>query len=193
MKIRISHLNGRYDSQRGTDLCELFCIPDNETNYYLFENGWLPILNNEWYQSRSSRVKIQPISSRRKTQLRKIKISKDGDFLKILNQSKFLYDDAVEDFLHTMLSFENEIYYFNDNTFGILNWFDNIPYYSLVLGGRMAKDGATPLSCYYFMDKLINHSYPYLYIGEWYDQFYYKSHYPNFEWWDGEKWNVGNY
>ena len=57
MKIRISHLNGRYDSQKGTDLCELFCIPDDETNYYLFENGWLPLLNNEWYQSRSSRIK----------------------------------------------------------------------------------------------------------------------------------------
>ena len=91
MKIRISHLNGQYDLSNHSDLCELFCKPENESPEYLFENGWLPTSNGEWYQSRSSRVKIQPISSRRKTQLKKIKISTDGDFLKILNQSKFLY------------------------------------------------------------------------------------------------------
>jgi hypothetical protein len=193
MKIRISHLNGQYDLSNHTDLCELFCKPENEDSKYLFENGWLPYSNGEWYQCRSSRVKISPISSRRKRQLEKIKISKEGNYLEIMRKSKFLYDDAVEEFLHTMLSFKHEIYYFNDNTFAVLNWFDDIPYYSLVLGGRVKKDGSTPLSCYHFIDELANHSYPYLYIGEWYDQFYYKSHYPNFEWWDGEKWVENNF
>ena len=28
--------------------------------------------------------------------------------------------------------------------------------------------------------------------GEWYDEFNYKAHYPNFEWWDGQNWNFGN-
>jgi len=193
MKIRISHLNGQYDSSNQSDLCELFCKPENESPTHLFENGWLPTSNGEWYQSRSSRVKIAPISSRRRTQLSKIKISNTGNYMEIMRNSEFLYDDHVEEFLHTVLSFDNEVYYFNDNTFGVLNWFGDIPYYSLVLGGRANKDGSTPLSCYYFIDKLLNHSYPYLYIGEWYEQFFYKSHYPNFEWWDGETWNMGNY
>ena len=71
MKTRISHLNGKYDVESSADLCELFCTPENESQKYLFEKGWLPTSNGEWYQSRSSRIKISPISSRRKYQLRR--------------------------------------------------------------------------------------------------------------------------
>lgn len=188
MKIRISHLNGRYDAQRGTDLCELFCIPDDETNYYLFENGWLPLLNNEWYQSRSSRIKISSLSSRRRYQLKKMKVTTDGDYKKIFENSKLFYNENAELFLDTVLSFKHEIYYFNDSIFAVLNWFDDIPYFSFVASGSNKKEGIIPMTCYHFLNILKGHTYPYLYIGEWYEQFHYKSSYPNFEWWDGEKW-----
>ena len=107
MKIRISHLNGRYDSQKGTDLCELFCIPDDETNYYLFENGWLPLLNNEWYQSRSSRIKVSSLTSRRRYQLKKMRVSTEGDYKKIFEDSKFFYNESAEEFLDAVLSFKH--------------------------------------------------------------------------------------
>lgn len=188
MKIRISHLNGRYDSQKGTDLCELFCIPDDETNYYLFENGWLPLLNNEWYQSRSSRIKISSISSRRRYQLKKVRVSTEGDYKKIFENSKLFYNESAEEFLDAVLSFKHQIYYFNNDIFAVLNWFDDIPYFSLVVSQSRNKEGVLPMTCYYFINELKNHTYQYLYIGEWYDQFHYKSSYPNFEWWDGEKW-----
>lgn len=193
MKTRISHLNGTYQSDTAADLCEVFCEPEGETYRELFETGWLPTDNGEWYQSRSSRVKIQPISARRRYQIKKINVSTTGDYQKIFEESKYLYDEKAQQFLDTVLSYKHEIYYFNDNVFGVLNWFDEIPYFSLVLGGKLKRDGVTPLSCYYFIDKLVGNAYPYLYIGEWYDQFYYKSHYPNFEWWDGQKWNEGNF
>ena len=192
MKTRISHLNGKYDFESSADLCELFCTPEDENPKYLFENGWLPTSNGEWYQSRSSRIKISPISSRRKYQLRKIRTCKSGDYREIFEKSKYIYDPIVEEYLDTVLSFEHEIYYFNDNIFSILNWFGDIPYYSLVLGGKGSNNGITPLTCYYFIEQLVGISYPYLYIGEWYDEFNYKTHYPNFEWWDGQNWNFGN-
>lgn len=188
MKIRISHLNGRYDTQKGTDLCELFCIPDDETNHYLFENGWLPLMNNEWYQSRSSRLKISSLSSRRRYQLKKVRVSTTGDYKKIFENSKLFYNESSELFLDTVLSFKHEIYYFNDNIFAVLNWFDDIPYFSFVASGSRKKEGVIPMTCYHFLNMLRGHTYPYLYIGEWYEQFHYKSSYPNFEWWDGEKW-----
>jgi len=192
MKIRISHQNGQYDITNHSDLCELFCTPDGETPQYLFENGWLPYSNEEWYQCRSSRVKIKPISARRKFQLAKIRISKSGDYKEIFEKSKYLYDPIIEDFLDTVLSFDHEIYYFNNSVFGVLNWFGDIPYFSLVVGGKLRREGITPMTCYFFINELLGHTYPYLYIGEWYEQFFYKSHYPNFEWWDGQSWNVGN-
>lgn len=192
MKIRISHQNGQYDLNTHADLCELFCEPENETPEYLFENGWLPTANREWYQCRSSRIKIQPISARRQYQLAKIRISKSGDYQKIFESSKYLYDPIIEEYLDTVLSFEYEIYYFNSSVFGVLNWFGNIPYFSLVVGGKLRREGITPMTCYFFINELLDHDYPYLYIGEWYEQFHYKSNYPNFEWWDGQLWNVGN-
>lgn len=188
MKIRISHLNGRYDYEKGTDLCELFCIPDDESNTYLFENGWLPTSNNEWYQSRSSRLKITPLSSRRLSQLRKIRVTNSGNYMKIFENSKLSYNESAEEFLDTVLSYKHEIYYFDDCVFGVLNWFDDIPYFSMVVADKNNSRGIIPITCYYFLNKLSDHKYPYLYIGEWYEQFHYKSNYPNFEWWDGENW-----
>ena len=78
MQIRVSHLNGKYDSQTGADLCELFGTPDGETYKELFESGWLPTKNGEWYQSRSSRVLISPLSGTRRYEVRKLNVSTDG-------------------------------------------------------------------------------------------------------------------
>ena len=93
MKTRISHLNGTYQSDTAADLCEVFCEPEGETYRELFETGWLPTDNGEWYQSRSSRVKIQPISTRRRYQIKKINVSTTGDYQKIFEESKYLYDE----------------------------------------------------------------------------------------------------
>jgi hypothetical protein len=189
MKIRFNHLNGQYGKHSIVDLCEVYGTPEEETDLFLFENGWLPTTNNEWFQSRSSRVKIAPISSRRKYQLRKISVTTVGNYSNILKNSKCWYDANCELFLDTMLSYDHQIYYFDDAVFAVLNWFNNIPYFSVVIGGRERREGITPLTCYYFLNKLTDSTYPYLYIGPWYDEFFYKAHYPGFEWWDGGKWN----
>lgn len=169
-------------------LCEVFSIRTNETYQYMFEHGWLPTKKNEWFQNKSSRIKISEISNRKKNRLKKISISKNGDYKDIFTKSKSYYSESCQNYLETVLSFKHEIYYFNSEVFCVLNWFDDIPFFSAVFGGKVKRNGITPITCYYFMDKLINHTYPYLYIGEWYHQFNYKSNYPNFEWWNGENW-----
>ena len=188
MKLRISHLHGIYDDHTGADLCELFCVPEHESYKELFESGWLPTTNGEWYQSRSSRVKILPISSRRKYELKKIEVSKIGDYKKIFEESKSLYPIRVIDDINVAISYPHEIYYFNNSVVSIVSVFDNIPFISATFGGRLRKDGITPMTVYYHLNRLIGNTYDYLYIAEWYSQFNYKSNFPNFEWWNGEKW-----
>ena len=158
MKIRISHLNGKYDIEQGADLCEVFGTPDCETYKELFETGWLPTKNREWYQSRSSRVKIDKLSGTRRYEVKKLNVSNEGDWQKIFEETKYLYPNFQEDYIRTYLSFNHEIYYFGDSVFAILNWFDDIPFFSTVIGGRIQKNGVTPLTCYYFIQKLLDHS-----------------------------------
>lgn len=188
MRTRFSHVNGKYELQTAADLCEVFCVPTDETYQQLFEMGWLPGENGEWYQCRSARVKLVPISGNRRRKLKKIKVSNDGDYKQILENVKDFYPSVVLNEVKFALSKPHEIYYFNDCVFSILNWYDNIPFLSTLLGGRLDKSGVTPLVHYYFIDKLVGNSYPYLYVSEWYEQFHYKSELPNFEWWDGENW-----
>jgi hypothetical protein len=91
MKIRISHLNGKYNDNTGADLCEVFGTPDGETYKELFETGWLPTKNGEWYQSRSSRVKIDELSGTRRYEVRKLNVSNEGDWENIFGETKHLY------------------------------------------------------------------------------------------------------
>ncbi len=70
MKTRISHVNGKYDLETSADLCEVFCVPTGESSRELFESGWLPAGNDEWYQCRSARVKLNPISGNRRRKLK---------------------------------------------------------------------------------------------------------------------------
>lgn len=188
MRTKVSHVNGKYDLESGSALCELFCFPDGESSKELFESGWLPTRDGKWYQSRSSRVKIAPISGNRRRKLKKIKVSTDGDYKRILENCKNLYPAIVLDEVEYTVLFPHEIYYFNDSVFAILIWLDNIPFVSTLIGGRLDKSGITPMVHYFFLDKLNGHSYPYIYISEWYEEFGYKSDLSGFEWWDGEKW-----
>jgi len=188
MRTRFNHENGKYDLDTAADLCEVFCVPNGETNQYLFENGWLPTKNGEWYQCRSARVKIQPISGNRRRKVKKVKVTNQGNYKEILKNVKHLYPSVIVDEVESALSVKHEIYYFNDIVFSILNWYDDIPYVPVLIGGRLDESGVTPRVHYYFIDKLVGHSYPYLYVSEWYEQFQYKSELPNFEWWDGENW-----
>ena len=188
MKTQISHVNGKYDLETGSALCEVFCTTDDESYVKMFESGWQPIGDNKWYQSKSSRLKISSISGNRRRKLKKLKISNDGDYKQILENVKHLYPSVISIEVEKALSVKHEIYYFNDVVFSILNWYDDIPYIPVLLGGRLDRSGITPNVHYYFLDKLVGHSYPYLYISEWYEQFHYKAELPNFEWWDGENW-----
>lgn len=190
MIIRYNHNKGIFVNSENNSsfLCEVFSKRTDESIEYMFENGWLPTLNNEWFQSKSSRVKIAPISVRKKNRIKKINITKDGNYREIFEQCKSYYSDNANAYLETVLSFDHEIYYFNSEVFCVLNWFENIPFFSAVFGGKVKRNGITPITCYYFIDKLSEHTYPYLYIGEWYMPFHYKIDYPNFEWWNGEKW-----
>lgn len=189
MKTRVCHINGKYDLESGSPLCEVFCRPTGESFQYLFENGWLPIRDGEWYQSRSSRVKISPISGNRRRKLKKINVSNTGDYKEILDRVEHLYPKIIRTEVDKALSVPHEIYYFNDNIFSILNWYDDIPYVPVLLGGRLDRSGVTPQVHYFFIDRLFGKSnYPYIYISEWYEQFNYKSELPNFEWWNGDSW-----
>jgi len=190
MKTKIRHVYGKYDLESGSALCEVFCFPNGESHQELFESGWLPTRDGKWYQSRSSRIKIEPISGNRRRKLKKINISTNGDYKQILERCKHLYPAIILDEVAYTVLFPHEIYYFNDSVFAILLWFDNIPFVSTLIGGRLDKNGVTPMVHYFFLEKLREHSYPYMYISEWYDEFAYKAELPGFEWWDGEKWVI---
>jgi hypothetical protein len=190
MIIRYNHTKGIFldNEETSSFLCEVFSRRTDESVEYMFENGWLPTSNNEWFQSKSSRIKLSPISVRKKNRLKKISVTNSGDYRQIFENCKSYYSINAGAYLESVLAFDHEIYYFNSEVFCVLNWFNNIPFFSAVFGGKVKRNGITPITCYYFIDKLNKNPYPYLYIGEWYNQFDYKLDYPNFEWWDGEKW-----
>lgn len=63
MKIIFDHNNGRVSNNRV--LCEVFCLPEGESNDELLELGWLPYPSMKipfWYQSKSCRINPNNIS-----------------------------------------------------------------------------------------------------------------------------------
>jgi hypothetical protein len=63
MKIIFDHNNGRVIDDR--ILCEVFCLPEGESNDELLELGWLPYPSMKipfWYQSQSCRIDPNNIS-----------------------------------------------------------------------------------------------------------------------------------
>lgn len=189
MKIIFDHNQGIF-SEEGNSLLEVFAIKENESTSYMFENGWLPF-RDKWYQTKSSRLKLFPISKRRQKELSKISISSDKSILELADRSikynKFDYNYLIE-----YLKLDHISFFFDDCFCGIVNIFDNIPFYTFMLWDEQYKDHSYgTLSFYYLINKLYN-DYPYLYISEYYSQFSYKKRLQGFEWWDGQKWNIEN-
>lgn len=63
MKIIFDHNNGRVDDDK--IFCEVFCLPQGESNDELLELGWLPYPSMKipfWYQSKSCRILPHNIS-----------------------------------------------------------------------------------------------------------------------------------
>lgn len=63
MKIIYDHSNGHVINDRV--FCEVFCLPETETNDDLLESGWLPYPSFKipyWYQSQSVRINPSKIS-----------------------------------------------------------------------------------------------------------------------------------
>jgi hypothetical protein len=188
MKIIFDHTNGVFTEQ-GNSLLEVFAIKENETEKYMFENGWLPF-QDRWYQTCSSRLELKPISKRRKKELSKIKISYDQNFSKILNNS-IKYEKFDLNYLNEYLKLNHYKFFFDDCFCGIVNIINNIPYYTFMLWDERNRNYSYgTLSFYYLIDKFYNEGHKYLYTSEYYPLFSYKKKLQGFEWWDGQKWQI---
>ena len=76
MKLIFDHSKSIFNEE--VPLIYLDAEREDESAKYMLENGWVPYYeNNEecWYQTKSSRLKIENISIRRKKELEKIKIT----------------------------------------------------------------------------------------------------------------------
>lgn len=191
MQVRYSHTNGLYIEHSDSVLCEVFCLPDVESPDWLFNNGWLPTTNGEWYQSKSCRIKFDEITSLPA----EIKLSTDGDWNGILQDaiSSGVYSFLNADHIDFCIQTAKRIVYLNDVVFAVLNVLDGQPYISTVIGTRSAKNLLQYIIPYFInvciSDSEIQYTSDYLFLGEWYGQHTYKQLYGRFEWWDGAKWN----
>lgn len=190
MKYRFSHINGQYNLKTDSILCEVYGTPTTENYIDLFTQGWLPTVNNEWYQARSSRVKNQKLLYDIRTP---IIVSQDGDYRAILDKCKKTYDNLNVEHIEWCIERPGtDIWYFNGTVMAAVNWFDFTPYISVLLGNKFdrgkIKQYIVPMIRSSISNYNIRVHVPYIYIGEWYKQFDYKKDYDGFEWWDGEKW-----
>jgi hypothetical protein len=186
MKIIFDHKNGIF-TQEGNSLLEVFAIPDKESSKEMFESGWLPF-RNRWYQTVSSRIKLSPISSRRKKELQKLNIGQEGDLNQLIEKSK-IYKKFDETYLKEYLKLDHFKFWFDSYFCGIVNMIDDIPYYTFMIWDESHKEHSYgTLSFYYLIQHLYGCGYEYLYTSEYYSQFNYKSKLPNFEWWNGTNW-----
>lgn len=192
MKVIFDHKNGIFD-ENGNSLLEVLAIQENESSKTMFENGWLPCLSykkNIWYQTRSSRLKLKPISKRRGKELSKINISYNKDLLNIIERAK-AYKKFNLNHLNEYIEFNHFKFFFDDCFCGIVNLVQDIPYYTFMVWDESNKDHSYgTLSFYYLIDKLYNEGHEYLYTSEYYPIFSYKKNLPGFEWWDGKDWTT---
>jgi hypothetical protein len=177
MKLIFDHTKSIYNGVE--PLIYLDAERDNETAKFMFENGWIPYYEEEkeyWYQTKSSRLKIEKISQRRKKELSKIKITSQTKNQQInLPFSLDFYNYGVfEDFFFDDIFWGRIIFIEDQVMFAIMNQ-------------TSSKKSYGTLSYYYLLDKL-NGMYEYLYITDYFDNFSYKDKLPNFEYWDGKKW-----
>lgn len=195
MNFRFNHLNGQYDERTDSPLCEVFCTPENETCEWLFDNGWLPTINGEWYQSKSSRISLV-FQNYNKPNFSHIKLSTVGDWEAIIKDTISHYSYLNIEHIQYCINTSKLVIYFDNKVFAVLNLYDGIPYVSAVIGTRKYKNilqYVIPVMknlCFEIdQESPFTIKSDFLYIGEWYNKFSFKSSYVGFEWWDGLSWN----
>ena len=191
MKLIFNHNEGSYVEETGACLMEVDCLKENETSKFMFENGWIPYIEeNIWYQCKSARLKLSPISKRRKKELSKINFYEKGDFEEITERARPFgcFDQKWLDYFK--IKEPNYKFFMDDAAFGIVNFFDDqIIYTNLVWDKNKVLNSYGTLSYYHLIEKFRN-DYEYMYITEYYEIFSYKENLQGFEFWDGKKWNI---
>jgi len=177
MKLIFDHSLSIYNVQN--PLIYLEAKRENESAKFMFENGWIVYYKNNqeyWYQTRSSRLKIQEISNKRKNELSKIKISEytENKQIKIPSDIQFYNYGKFEDF------------FFDDIFLGRINYVEDQVLFSIMSEIKSKKSYGT-LSYYYLLKKFTN-QYEYLYISDYFDIFNYKNKLQGFEYWNGITW-----
>lgn len=177
MKLIFDHTNSLLFED--TPYISVEAVRENESAKFMFENGWVPFYENKkehWYQTKSSRLKITPISKRRKKELSKIKIAEKTENLQIETPLSFKwYDDG---------NFED--FYFDDVFWGRVHFFENQVLYS-VMNKTQDKKSYGTLSYYYLLDKFLG-KFDYLYITDYFDIYKYKKNLLGFQYWNGSDW-----
>jgi len=177
MKLIFNHSYSIFNVD--TPLIFLQTEKEDESYKFMFENGWIPFYENKkeyWYQTKSSRLKINQISNKRKSELNKIKISNYTS-----NQSIEL---PIELNYYNSGNFED--FFFDDIFWGRIHYYDNQIMFSIMNKTNNKKSYGT-LSYYYLLDRFLG-KYEYLYITDYFAQFSYKQNLPGFEYWTGNKW-----
>ena len=177
MKLIFDHSLSIYNVQN--PLIYLEAKIESESAKSMFESGWIVYYKDNqeyWYQTQSSRLKIQEISSKRKNQLSKIKISGHTENKQIESPSDLrLYNHGkFEDF------------FLDDVFWGRITYVEDQVLFSVMNEIKSKKSYGT-LSFYYLLKKLIN-DYEYLYIADYFDIFNYKNKLQGFEYWNGITW-----
>ena len=202
MRVQYKHENGFFINERV--FCEVYCIPENESNDDLLNQGWLPSMEEMgiWYQSRSCRINMDyfTISKKRKYIIKKLNVS----FLNE-NDSKII-DNFFEDYYkimgfdimdnyHNCSKFFNPkilIIHHDKNMVGVARYIENND--SNLFLNLSYKNGYDKLSLgtnlfYILSDVTKKQNKKYLYVYETYkDAFSYKQKLPNVEIWNGREW-----
>lgn len=186
MRLIFNHAEGTF-SKSGSCLLEVECYREQETTKYMFENGWLPFKDNKWYQCQSSRLKLSPISSRRKKELSKIDFSFVGDSKDLIDRSKS-FGCFNEDWLRFYSTIPNYTFYMDDAAMGIVNFYDDQIFYTTFVWDKDKNLNSYGTLSYYHLIEKFRNEYEYMYISEFYEDFSYKQNLQGFEFWDGLAW-----
>jgi len=194
MQLRFDHTHGVYSVKTDTVLCEVFCTPTTETPQWLFEHGWLPTVDGEWYQARSARIPIEGDV----LNTSELSITTDGDWRRILDISPEYYHNLNLNHIEFCVRTSAKLMYIDGAAFFTLNIFDGVPYIGTTIGVRKMQEQLQYKSVM-LVDVIISKvrdvlktdlatNANFLYIGEWYPQFDFKRRYEGFEYWNGTRW-----
>jgi len=177
MKLIFDHSLSIYNDQN--PLIYLEAKRESESAKFMFENGWIVYYKDNqeyWYQTQSSRLKIQEISNKRKSQLSKIKISGHTENKQIAIPSDLWF--------YNYGKFED--FFFDDIFLGRISYLEDQVLFSIMSEIKSKKSYGT-LSFYYLLKKFTN-QYEYLYIADYFNIFNYKNRLQGFEYWNGITW-----